>query len=548
MVKITDNYLTDSAAFKKAGIQVPTYDASQLAAETDRNPQWIHFGGGNLFRAFHAAVADTLIAKGELKSGVIVAETHDKDVVPGIYDKYNNRIVRVITKADGSQDRQLFASVGRALFAGPATSDSTGYENLKSIFEKDSLQVASFSITEKGYHLTNGAGDYFSAVANDLKNGPAKPENNMAQLVGCLVARFNKGAKPITLMSTDNFSQNGDRLKNTVITIAKAWKDNGFVGQDFVDYVSNASKVAFPLSMIDRITPNPAETISKSLADDGFEDSEILHSPQHTNIAAFTNTEEAHYLVVEDSFPNGRPAFEDAGVIMTDRDTVNAADEMKVTTCLNPLHTALAVYGSILGYDSIASEMQNLDLVNLIKQIGYVEGLPVVQDPKVIDPKQFIDELVSKRLPNPYIPDTPQRIATDTSQKLGVRYGVTIQHYVDDVNRDPKTLNFIPLVIATWLRYLMGINDKGETFEPSPDPMFDELHAKVAEFSLGDSTVDVHSAVESILSNEGIFGANLYQVGLGEKIEDDFKAMLAGPGAIESSLKEMLSEKGQEVK
>ncbi|MCQ5167716.1 mannitol dehydrogenase family protein, partial [Roseburia hominis] len=89
----------------------------------------------------------------------------------------------------------------------------------------------------------------------------------------------------------------------------------------------------------------------------------------------------------------------------------------------------------------------------LIKQIGYVEGLPVVRDPKVINPKAFIDELVQKRLPNPYTPDTPQRIATDTSQKLGIRYGVTIQHYLDDPDREPSQLNFIPLVIAAWLRY-----------------------------------------------------------------------------------------------
>ncbi len=97
-----------------------------------------------------------------------------------------------------------------------------------------------------------------------------------------------------------------------------------------------------------------------------------------------------------------------------------------MTTCLNPLHTALAVNGSLLGFNSIAKEVSDKDMLNLIKQIGYVEGLPVVTDPKVINPKTFIDQLVNKRLPNPYIPDMPQRIAADTSQKLSVRYGVTI--------------------------------------------------------------------------------------------------------------------------
>lgn len=548
MVKITDDYSQNKAAFESANIKVPTFDQATMTKETLASPHWVHFGGGNLFRAFHAAIANKLLESGKSKTGVIVAETYDDAVVNDIYGKYNNRVVRVVTKADGSQDRELFASVADAIFAGPVGDDTTSFDRLKEIFKQASLQVVSFSITEKGYHLQNGAGEFFPPVAADLQNGPAKPQNNMSLLVSLLLTRFENGAVPLTLMSTDNFSQNGDRLKNSVLTIAKQWLEHGFVQQDFIDYLSDSSKVAFPLSMIDRITPNPSETIATDLKNDSFEDATILHSEKHTNIAAFTNTEEAHYLVVEDDFPNGRPAFETAGVILTDRDTVNDADEMKVTTCLNPLHTALAIYGSILGYHSIADEMQNDDLVALIKQIGYAEGLPVVKDPKVINPQEFIHELLTKRLPNPYIPDTPQRIATDTSQKLGVRYGVTIQHYVDDADRDPKTLNFIPLVIATWLRYLMGVNDKGEVFEPSPDPMFDELHAQVAGFKLGDSAVAVHDGVKGILSNKSIFNMDLYAVGLGDKVEAYFKQMLTGNDAIAQVLHDTLAKKAQPVK
>lgn len=366
-------------------------------------------------------------------------------------------------------------------------------------------------------------------------------------MVALLLARFNAGAKPMALLSTDNFSQNGDKLKDSVMTIAKAWKANGFVNQDFIDYLTDENKITFPLSMIDRITPNPSETVSKALEKAGFEDYQIIHTPAHTNIAAFTNTEEAHYLVVEDKFPNGRPAFEDDGVIMTDRDTVNLADQMKVTACLNPLHTALAIYGTILGFKSISSEVQDPDLKHLIMQIGYGEDLPVVQDPKVLSPRKFIDELVNKRLPNPYSPDTPQRIATDTSQKMGVRYGVTIQHYIDDPDRDPKDLNFIPLVIATWLRYLMGVNDEGAEFQPSPDPLWDDLHGQVKDIKFGDADQDVHEAVKGILSNKSIFGVDLYEVGLGSKIEADFKEMLAGKGTIRKTLEAHLAKESKDV-
>lgn len=133
---------------------------------------------------------------------------------------------------------------------------------------------------------------------------------------------------------------------------------------------------------------------------------------KRTYIAPFVNAEKPQYLVVEDRFPNGRPPLEQAGVYMTDRETVNKTERMKVTTCLNPLHTALAVYGCMLGYTLICDEMKDATLVKLVKRLGYVEGLPVVVDPGILSPKAFIDEVVEQRLPNPFMPDSPQRIAT----------------------------------------------------------------------------------------------------------------------------------------
>ncbi|MFK5277686.1 mannitol dehydrogenase family protein, partial [Lactococcus lactis] len=128
-----------------------------------------------------------------------------------------------------------------------------------------------------------------------------------------------------------------------------------------------------------------------------FDYVKFLYPQNHTNIAPFGNTEEVHYLVIEDAFPNGRPALEKSGVILTDRETVNDADQMKVTACLNPLHTALAIFGSLLDYHSIWEEVANPDLLALIKNLGYGEALPVVKNPKIINPKDFIDQLLTKR-------------------------------------------------------------------------------------------------------------------------------------------------------
>ena len=207
---------------------------------------------------------------------------------------------------------------------------------------------------------------------------------------------------------------------------------------------------------------------------------------------------------------------------------------MKVCTCLNPLHTALAVFGCLLGYELISEEMKNPVLKKLVEIIGYEEGMPVVVNPGVIEPEKFIDEVLNKRIPNPFMPDTPQRIATDTSQKLGIRFGETIKAYISSDELDVKSLKRIPLVFAGWLRYLMGINDNGDKFELSSDPMLEALAPYVADIRLGDT--QIHEKVMPILSNDSIFGINLYDAGLGNLVEEYFIQMLAGKGAILKTL------------
>lgn len=539
MVKLTDNYKIEKQAFEGSQIAVPEYSQNAIQLETENAPVWVHFWGGNLFRCFHAQIAQDLLNQGAMTSGVIVAETYDDEVINRVYQPFNNRILQVITKANGEFDKTLLASVAESYFFNP--SNQADWDAMMAVFAKPSLQFATFSITEKGYNLWQTGGALLPMVVTDIKNGPVMPQNNMAGIASLLYHRFKNGAQPIAMVSTDNFSQNGDRLKKSILTIAKGWQAEGLVDTGFIDYLSDANRVSFPLSMIDRITPNPAENVAQTLQAAGFTDTEIVHTTKHTNIAPFGNTEETHYLVIEDAFPNGRPDLTKAGVYLVPRTTVNDVDEMKVTTCLNPLHTALAIMGCLLDYQSISSEMQNEDLVQLIKQIGYQEGLPVVKDPQIINPKQFIDEVVGVRLPNPFIPDTPQRIATDTSQKMAIRYGVTLQHYLDNPTLTPTELTFIPFTIAAWCRYLVGVDDNGNAFELSSDPMLGELQPQLVNLKLG-TLFNVHSALKDILSNETIFGLDLYQIGLGDKIEGYFVKMMGNKGAIAKTLHELIEK------
>lgn len=165
--------------------------------------------------------------------------------------------------------------------------------------------------------------------------------------------------------------------------------------------------------------------------------------------------------------------------------------------------------------------------------------MPVVVDPGILKPEDFIKEVLEVRLPNPYIPDTPQRIASDTSQKVGIRFGETIKAYRDRVDLDTKNLKYIPLVIAGWCRYLMGIADDGNAMELSPDPLLDELKKYVANIKLG-TIEQLGDTLKPILINEEIFGVDLYVIGLGEKIEGYFTEMISGTGAVRSTLEKYL--------
>ena len=529
--------VNQKAEWEKLGVKLPAFDHAAMTAATTEHPIWVHFGAGNIFRGFIAALQQRLLNEGAADRGIIAADTFDYDIIDKIYTPYDNLTMNVTLNPDGTTSREIIGSVAEGLRANSA--DAEMMARFKQIFTDPSLQMISFTITEKGYALYRPDGSLMPVVQADIDEGPAHARHAMSMVAALLLERFQNGAYPLAVVSMDNCSHNGEKLQTSVMTVAKAWLEKGFVGQDFIDYLSDETKITFPWSMIDKITPRPHKIVEESLEKDGIEGMTPIVTSKNTFIAAFVNAERPQYLVVEDKFPNGRPALEKAGVYMTDRETVNKTERMKVTTCLNPLHTAMSVYGCMLGYDLICAEMKDEDIVALIKRLGYVEGLPVVVDPKILDPKAFIDEVIEQRLPNPFMPDTPQRIATDTSQKVGIRFGETIKSYVAE-GRDLNTLVSIPLAIAGWLRYLLAIDDNGNAFEVSADPLKDELQAKLSGIEFGKPET-VTDQLDGILSNASIFGSDLTKTVLADKIKAYFKAEIAGAGAVRKTLHEAVN-------
>ena len=537
-MKLTREGIRDRQSFEQAGIRLPSYDVDALAARTIAAPVWVHFGIGNIFRIFVGSIADRLAEEGKMDRGITCVETFDYDVVDRIYRPYDNLSLSVYLHGDGTVEKKVVGVFSEAVKA--QASDEAQWNRLKEIFTAQSLQMVTFTITEKGYALRNENGDYYGFVRADIENGPEKVSGAMGVVTSMLYERFLAGGAPLALVSMDNRSHNGEYLRNSVLTMATEWSALGKVPEDFLKYVSDESVVAFPWTMIDKITPRPNTSVADDLEAAGLADMQPVITSKKTFIAPFVNAEGPQYLVVEDNFPNGRPPLEDAGVYMTDRETVNKSERMKVTVCLNPIHTALTTYDCMLGYDLFADGMDDPELHELARRIGYVEGLPVVPDPGILSPKAFLDECMNDRFPNKYMGDTSQRIATDISQMVGIRFGETIKAYVE---KDGTAENLVaePLAITGFLRYMMAVDDNGEPFELAPDPMGEEMQAYMqSNFRLGHPE-EVDGKLRPILTNANIFGVDLYQAGLGEKIEEMFREEIAGPGAVRATLRKYLT-------
>ena len=200
-MKLTDILSKDfnPAEWEQKGYQLPKFDIAAVREKTRKEPTWVHFGGGNIFRAFPASMLNDALNTGRYDRGVIVAETFDFEVVDKAYAPYDNLSLSVALKSDGTVEKKVIASVTEALKADYQFED---WNRLVEIFRAPSLQMISFTITEKGYGYNEA----------DLARG-LKPIFALGKVTALLYERWNAGSLPLTIQSMDNCSHNGDRVK-----------------------------------------------------------------------------------------------------------------------------------------------------------------------------------------------------------------------------------------------------------------------------------------------------------------------------------------------
>ena len=139
-MKLSIASLKDKEAWK--GYTLPAFDIEAVAARTKAAPTWLHFGAGNLFRAFQAAVAQHLIGSGDMDTGIITCESYDDEIVTKCFHKVDNLTVAVTLEADGRIEKEVIGSVAET------TTLLHDLDRVKEIFAAPSLQMVSFTITD----------------------------------------------------------------------------------------------------------------------------------------------------------------------------------------------------------------------------------------------------------------------------------------------------------------------------------------------------------------------------------------------------------------
>ena len=223
-----------SAEWAEKGYELPKFDVEAVKAKTHAEPTWVHFGAGNIFRAFPAAILNDALNSGKYDRGVIVAESFDYEIIDKAYRPYDNLSLLVCLKSTGDIEKKVMASVTESLKADHSFGED--WARLVEIFQNPSLQMISFTITEKGYGVAPA----------DLERG-LTPVLAMGKVTALLYERFKAGKLPLTVQSMDNCSHNGDKVKNAVIAYASKWVEQGLIPAEFLAYVQGRDQDHLPL-------------------------------------------------------------------------------------------------------------------------------------------------------------------------------------------------------------------------------------------------------------------------------------------------------------
>lgn len=417
----------------------PAYDRSKLT------PGIVHIGLGNFHRAHMAVYLDDLFAMGLCHDWAILgAGVREGDARMREALKAQDCLSTVIElDPKGKSARRIGAMIDFL----PVEADNAA---LIAAMARPEIRIVSLTVTEGGYFINPATGAFDPAHPEIAADAVAPHRTAFGAIIAALTLRRAAGVAPFTVMSCDNLPGNGHVTQNAVVGLA-AINDPALA-----EWI--AANVAFPNGMVDRITPATGPRERAMAAAFGLADDPVP-----------VTCEPFRQWVLEDNFPQGRPAFEKVGVTLTPH--VHNFEMMKIRI-LNGGHATIAYPGGLMDIEYVHEAMANplikglLDKVEMDEIIPYI---PPVPDTNLGDYYRLIVE----RFSNPEVADTERRLCLDGSN----RQPKFIVPSIRDALVAGGSVEGLALVSAMWCRYCYGETDSGTPIPPN-DPDWDNLVAR----------------------------------------------------------------------
>lgn len=385
------------------------YDRAKIATGV------VHLGLGAFHRAHQAPVFDAILASGDSRWGVAAIAMRSRGVAQVIDEQ--DGLYSLAERSDAPFAPRVIGSIVQTAVAAddPAA--------VIALLAAPETHLVTLTITEKGYALSECGVD---ATAGGM-------------IAAALDQRRRAGLAPLTVISCDNRSGNGEAARATVLAAAGWLK----LDAETIDWIER--DVAFPSTMVDRITPATTDAMiaetSKAL---GFED------------RAAVWTEPFWQWVIEDRFAGEKPDFAAHGVqIVAD---VAPWEDAKLRL-LNAAHSTLAYAGSLAGHTYVHEAIADPKLRAMVEAVW--DEAAVTLDAKVIAIPAYRAALLD-RFANPALAHALIQIAADGSQKVPPRLLATMKA------RLPDESPAVARAVSAWI-------DTLRSDLPLSDPMLDRL-------------------------------------------------------------------------
>jgi len=429
----------DTLSKLRADIAVPKYRRSDLRAGI------LHIGVGNFHRAHQAVYLDDLFNDGHSRDWAVVgAGVRDADALVRRKLGEQDWLTTVVEQEANSTKARVTGSMIDFIAPGDAAATLNG-------LARPEIRIVSLTITEGGYYISPATQHFDAAhpdIVADAQNIDA-PKTVFGLIAAGLNRRRKAGLAPFTVMSCDNIPGNGHVTQNAVAGLAE------LVDPELGAWIRR--EVAFPNSMVDRITPATSDRERRMLLE-AFE--------LEDNWPVFC--EEFRQWVLEDAFPAGRPALERAGVTFT---ADVAPYELMKMRILNGGHAAIAYPAGLLDIHFVHEAMEDAQIRAFLEKLTTDEIIPTVPPPPGVDLDAYRD-LIARRFANPKIGDTVTRLCLDGSN----RQPKFVLPVAADRLKSGAHLDGLALVSALWCRYCYGETESGQTIAPN-DPSWERIQS-----------------------------------------------------------------------